>query len=279
MSEVRAWGEGHEGLTNAVDHLDEIVRLEQALVDSLEFPEVSRRDVHVHLGTDADGHGLTPDDLIVDLDRWGIASAVCFPANEPGADGSFREANRAALDAAARWPQRITPFCRVDPRGEWEGAFEEAVIGGARGLKLHPVAQSFHPESDACIAAVSAATEWDIPVLLHAGFGARRLAEPLVALAKAVPGARLILAHGGRGDARALRDAFTGNHRVAFDTSLAHLPDLVALPPEQVMFGSDRPYGEHGTALHLVSKAAEVAKWSEDQLAGVLGGNIDRWLA
>jgi predicted TIM-barrel fold metal-dependent hydrolase len=57
------------------------------------------------------------------------------------------------------------------------------------------------------------------------------------------------------------------------DTSLAALADLVALPPERLLFGSDRPYGEHGTALLLVARAAEAAGWSDAQMAAVLGGN------
>ena len=57
------------------------------------------------------------------------------------------------------------------------------------------------------------------------------------------------------------------------DTSLAALADLVALPPERLLFGSDRPYGEHGTALLLVARAAEAAGWSDAQVAAVLGGN------
>ena len=57
------------------------------------------------------------------------------------------------------------------------------------------------------------------------------------------------------------------------DTSLAALADLVALPPERLLFGSDRPYGEHGTALLLVARAAECAGWSGEQVAAVLGGN------
>jgi predicted TIM-barrel fold metal-dependent hydrolase len=62
------------------------------------------------------------------------------------------------------------------------------------------------------------------------------------------------------------------------DTSLAALVDLVALPPARLVFGSDRPYGEHGTALRLVARAAEIAGWDRGQLGGVLGGNLRRLL-
>jgi predicted TIM-barrel fold metal-dependent hydrolase len=65
---------------------------------------------------------------------------------------------------------------------------------------------------------------------------------------------------------------------VVFDTSIAALPDLVSLPPERIVFGTDRPYGDHAQALHLVGAAARVAGWDATAVRGVLGGNIMRLL-
>jgi predicted TIM-barrel fold metal-dependent hydrolase len=65
---------------------------------------------------------------------------------------------------------------------------------------------------------------------------------------------------------------------VIFDTSIASLTDLVSLPPERIAFGSDRPYGDHAQALHLVGSAARGAAWDSQALAGVLGGNLLRWI-
>lgn len=238
----------------------------------------ARWDAHVHLGRDRDGHRLGAAELLADLDRHGLAGAVCFPADEPGEDGGFRAANDAVLAAAEGASGRLVPFCRVDPAGPWREALARAAGRGARGLKLHPVAQRFRPEQPEALAAVAAATERGWPVLIHAGFGARPLAPAIAAVLAAVPGCRLILAHGGRGDARALA-ALAGEHGgVSFDTSLAALPDLVGLPPERLLFGSDRPYGEHATALQLVALAGALAPWTDAQLAGVLGGNLRRLL-
>jgi predicted TIM-barrel fold metal-dependent hydrolase len=55
---------------------------------------------------------------------------------------------------------------------------------------------------------------------------------------------------------------------------LAALPDLVGLPPERLLFGSDRPYGDYATALQLVGLAARIAAWSDAQVAGILAGNL-----
>lgn len=279
---MRLWGEDAALLARLGAPVEELARLEEGLVADAGLPPAAahpRRDAHVHLGRDRDGHALAPKRLVDDLDRWGVADAVCFPADDPGPDGQFAAANARVLEAARRHPGRIVPFCRLDPGAPAaQAAMERAAAGGARGLKLHPIAQRFRPEDPACVALVCAATERGWPVLIHAGFGARALAGPVADLRAGAPGARLILAHGGRGDARALAAALREGDGVLLDTSLAALPDLVALPPERLCFGSDRPYGEHATALALVGLAARAAGWSAGQLEGVLGGNLSRAL-
>src|SRR5205823_1061284 len=138
----------------------ELESLEAELEASLDLPgRGSRLDSHVHLGLDRDGHRLGAEELRADLDRWGIARAVCFAANDAGPDGRFGAANAAVLDAARRSGGRIVPFCRLDPLRPWRDALDRAAAGGARGLKLHPVAQRFRPEAPESIAAVRAATE------------------------------------------------------------------------------------------------------------------------
>ena len=149
---------------------------------------------------------------------------MCFPANDPGPDGDFGAANAAVLEAARRADGRIVPFCRIDPlRRGAARAMDRAAAGGAVGLKLHPVAQRFRPEHPDAAAAVREATARGWPVTIHAGYGARPLARPIAALLDAAPGARLILAHGGRGDARALARLAAGRPGVLLDTSLAAL--------------------------------------------------------
>ena len=243
-------------------------------------PQTTVWDAHVHLGHDRDGHHIDARDLIRDLDQADVQLAVCFAPDDPDPDGSFARANAVVATAAAARPERIVAFCRVDPTSSaWRADLENADAAGARGLKLHPVAQRFSPDARLAIEAVAAATQRRGPVLIHAGFGARGLVAPLVGLLDAVPDARLILAHGARGDARGVREALGAHPGVWFDTSLAALPDLVDLPPTRLLFGSDRPYGEYATALDLVERAARIAGWSADDVAGVLGANLRTLLA
>ncbi|MEQ8834407.1 MAG: amidohydrolase family protein [Miltoncostaeaceae bacterium] len=272
----RVWGEDAAVLAAAGLDVAALGRLEQAVMADARPPAgVAVHDAHVHLGRDADGHQLAAGDLVADLDRHGVARAVCFPANEPGSDGQFSLANYEVARAGREHPDRIVPFCRVDPRTPGaEAAMERAAGEGARGLKLHPVAQRFRPEDPAVIVLVRRAAERGWPVLIHAGFGARPLARPLATLADAAPDATLILAHAGRGDARALRAALDGRPGIYYDTSLATVTDLVQTDPGRLLFGSDRPYGEHASAMHLVACAGWAAGWAPAQVAAVLGGNL-----
>jgi hypothetical protein len=274
----RVWGESPALLAALGLPVEELAALERELVDGLGLPDAELWDAHAHLGRDADGHALDAEGLLADLDRWGFAGAVCFAANEPGEDGQFAGANRRVLDAAAASGGRLLPFCRLDPGLPWEEPLVTAAGAGACGLKLHPIAQRFRPEDPDCVALVRAATGLGWPVLIHAGYGARPLAGPIDTLLAQAPGARLILAHGARGDARAVVEQLGDRDDVMFDTSLAALPDLVGIRPERLCLGADRPYGEHATALQLVALAARVAGWDDGQTRGVLGANLRRWL-
>jgi predicted TIM-barrel fold metal-dependent hydrolase len=278
---MRLWGEDAAVLARAGADVDVLARLERDVDAGLaRLGRVDALDAHCHLGRDADGHRLDAGRLLADLDRWGIAAAVCFPANDPGHDGQFGRANAAILEAARRADGRLVPFCRVDPgRPGATRAMELAAAGGARGLKLHPVAQRLRLEGPGVAAAVRDATERGWPVTIHAGYGARPVAGPVEALLEAVPGARLILAHAGRGDARAVGRLLARWPLLMLDTALAALPDLVAAPPERLLFGSDRPYGDHAAALTLVDAAARAAGWDADRVAAVMGGNMRALLA
>lgn len=276
----RVFGEDAALLAASGVAVDEVTAIETAVADPAQLPGRGLWvDAHVHLGRDRDGHFLDAAALLADMDRHGIASSSVFPPNDPGTDGQFSDANSLVLAAARDAPDRLLPFLRLDPGRPWENELHRGVGEGAVGLKLHPVAQGFAPESDASVAVVRAATELGLPVLFHAGYGARPLARAIDALFDAVPRARLILAHGGRGDARGLAALAERRPALLFDTSLASLPDLVALPPQRLTFGTDRPYGDHATALHLVALVARVARWSADDVDAVMWRNLRTWLS
>ena len=276
---MRLLGQDAAVLTAAGADVDALREIEAWARRAVVVPDGAQIvDAHVHLGIDRDGHALAAADLVADMDANGIAASVAFPADEPGMDGDFREANSRVADAAVAYPGRIIPFCRIDPTLPIGRVLADADTTGVRGVKLPPVAQRFHPEGDECVRVVREATDRGWPVLFHAGFGARPLGDAFARLIDQVPDARLILAHGGRGDHRALAAATAGHPGVLFDSSIAALPDLVTLAPEHIVFGSDRPYGDHAQALHLVGVAARVAGWDDTAMRGVLGETLLKWI-
>ncbi len=276
---MRLLGQDAAVLTAAGADVDALREIEAWARRAVVVPDGAQIvDAHVHLGIDRDGHALAAADLVADMDANGIAASVAFPADEPGMDGDFREANSRVTDAAVAYPGRIIPFCRIDPTLPIGRVLADADTTGVRGVKLHPVAQRFHPEGEECVRVVREATDRGWPVLFHAGFGARPLGDAFARLIDQVPDARLILAHGGRGDHRALAAVTAGHPGVLFDSSIAALPDLVTLAPERIVFGSDRPYGDHAQALHLVGVAARVAGWDDTAVRGVLGETLLKWI-
>jgi hypothetical protein len=87
----------------------------------------------------------------------------------------------------------------------------------------------------------------------------------------------LIIAHAGIADLDALARAMAGRKNVFFDTSTWSAIDLLDLyrrvPPEQVVYASDFPYGQQPGSLFIAVKSALRAGVNEQQLRGMLGGN------
>ena len=110
-----------------------------------------------------------------------------------------------------------------------------------------------------------------VPILIHGGRGLPPIAEGLRALVDDYPGATLIVAHCGIADLAELARCMSGRKGVLFDSSTWSPIDLLdtyrLIPPEQIVYASDYPYGQQPGSL-LVLKTARVAGYSEDQLAG-----------
>jgi hypothetical protein len=70
-----------------------------------------------------------------------------------------------------------------------------------------------------------------------------------------------------------------GRKGVFFDTSTWSPIDLLdfyrRIPPEQVVYASDYPYGQQPSSLLIALKTALLAGYSEDQLRGMLAGNAN----
>ena len=243
-------------------------------------PDLDIFDAHTHLGTDIDGMVGRYEELIGSMDRYGVSRAFVFCLDEPDRHPGFRAGNDRTLEFAARSDRRLVPFVRLALD---ERPIEEAhrcLDLGARGIKLHPRAQKFLLDDERLAPIFALAAERGVPVLIHAGRGLPPIAAELEHLVDAHPGAQLILAHAGIADLANLAHRFAGKRGVFFDSSVWSAIDLLGLlrlvPPEQIVYASDYPYGQQPGSLLLSLRVARVSGFDDRQLRDMFAGNANR---
>jgi predicted TIM-barrel fold metal-dependent hydrolase len=237
-------------------------------------------DAHTHLGNDIDGMVGRYEELLATMDRYGVSRAFMFCLDEPDRHPGFRAGNDRTLAFAAGSDGRLIPFVRLALD---EGPLEEAVRCldlGARGIKLHPRAQKFLLDDERLAPVFALAAERRVPILIHGGRGLPPIAAELEHLVDTHEGTQLIIAHAGIADLANLAHRFAGKRGVFFDTSVWSAIDLLGflrlVPPEQVVYASDYPYGQQPGALLLALRTARVAGFDERQLRDLFAGNANR---
>ena len=236
-------------------------------------------DAHVHLGDDIDGMAGRYEELEAIMDRYGISRCFMFCLDEPDRHPGFQAGNDRTLAFGERSQGRMIPFVRLALD---EGPIEEAtrcLDRGARGIKLHPRAQKFLLNDARLDPVFALAAERKVPILIHGGRGLPPIADELHRLVDA-HGAQLIIAHAGIADLTGLAGHFAGKAGVFFDTSVWSPIDLLSffrlVPPEQVLYASDYPYGQQPASLLISLRTARFAGMTEEQVAGMLSGNANR---
>ncbi len=237
-------------------------------------------EAHVHLGTDLDGMVGSYDELMTVFARFGIERAFVFSLDEPDRHPAFRKPNDRILEAAARSEGRLIPFVRLSLEETPIEEAERCLDLGARGIKLHPRSQGFLINDERLEPIVALAAERRVPVLIHGGRGLPPIAAGLARLVEHYPSAQLIIAHAGIADLEGLAHALAGKAGVFFDTSvwspIDQLDFFRQVPPEQILYASDYPYGQQPGALLMALRTARLSGLSDEELRMVLWENADR---
>jgi uncharacterized protein len=237
-------------------------------------------DAHTHLGTDIDGMVGRHEELDAVMDRYGISRCNVFCLDEPDRHPGFRAGNDRTLAFAERSAGRLIPFVRLDLTEDPIAEAERCLDRGARGIKLHPRAQKFVLDDERLAPVFAVAAERRVPILIHGGRGLPPIADHLHRLVESYPDAPLIIAHAGIADLSGLADRFAGKAGVFFDTSVWSAIDLLGffhlVPPEQVVYASDYPYGSQPNSLLIALRTARASGFSEKQVADMLSGNATR---
>ena len=246
-----------------------------------QVPGIELFDVHTHLGhNDPDGMSQTPEQLISLLEMAHARGAFVFPMHEP--DG-YPPANDAVLEAARGADSLLIPFCRVNPHDDPVGEAERCLDAGARGIKLHPRAENFTLEHPQVRSLIALAHERRLPVLIHAGRGIPALGLRAVELAGEHPDARLILAHAGICDLSWIWRVAQDYPNLLFDTAWWMPADLRALfalvPPGQIVFASDAPYGNPAMSAAFQLRMALDVGLSAEQIRSIASGQALRLAA
>jgi predicted TIM-barrel fold metal-dependent hydrolase len=237
-------------------------------------------DAHTHVGAnDPDGFTATAAEVLKALDLAGHHRALIFPFHEP--DG-YSAANDVVLAEAVASGGRLEPLCRLDPNADPIAEARRCLAAGARGFKLHPRAEGFELHHPEVARIVAIADERRLPVLIHAGRGIPALGRDAVALARAHPGAWIILAHAGISDLSWIwREAETLPN-LLFDTAWWSMADLLALfalvPPGQLVYASDTPYGFGLINGLLALRAGLSVGLAPEVLGQIVGGQLTRLL-
>jgi predicted TIM-barrel fold metal-dependent hydrolase len=238
-------------------------------------------DAHTHLGNDIDGMSGRLDELLGILDRYGVSRANVFCLDEPDRVPAFRAGNDRTLAFAEQSGGRLIPFVRLDLLADGAIAEAERCLDlGARGIKLHPRAQKFEITDELLAPVFGLSAERGVPILIHGGRGLPPIADNLARLVERHSSAQLIIAHAGIADLSGLAANFAGKAGVFFDTSVWSPIDLLSffrlVPPEQILYASDYPYGLQPQSLLISLRTARAAGLTEPQIVELLAGNANR---
>jgi uncharacterized protein len=242
-----------------------------------DVPDCRIVDAHTHVGDhDPSGFTATWEELTAALDAVDGRACV-FPLAEP--DG-YRTVNLACADAAGRSGGRLTAFARITPGEVEDGALEEALDAGARGIKLHLSSDDFTLADERLERVFAVADERRLPVLVHAGPEVGSVGEDALGTCARWPGLRMVLAHCGLAGLGRLWPHVPATPNLFFDTSWwtpAHLLAVFRLlPPGRILAASDLPYSTPLSALMTTGRCARQAGLDDAQVASVLGGQAAR---
>jgi hypothetical protein len=122
-----------------------------------------------------------------------------------------------------------------------------------------------------------------VPVLVHAGRGIPALGRDAVDLAGRFPAARIILAHAGVCDLAWIWRHASSLPNLFFDTAWWSAQDLLTLfslvPPGQILWGSDAPYGTPLQSQIMAFRCALQAGVAPAALESIGGGQMARLVA
>jgi len=237
------------------------------------------------LGTSISGYELKAEELLASMDANGIDKSVIVPVQPK--TYRLEPQNDAIAVTHARYPDRFTGFCRIDPR-QGEDAVTElrrcVLRLGLSGLMLNPMEEGYTINEGHAVRLVKEAGSLGVPIIIAAGYPWVAHATQIRSVAEQAEEATIIMSHGGQINISGLAQAdsflametcsnlYIGTNGVYRQDFLEECID--AFGSERVLFTSMTPVFNQGFELDR----ANSVKMEEADRPSVLGGNIMRIL-
>lgn len=270
-----------------------------------------RIDIHSHIFPDALAERALRE-LTEKTRPYESIYGVITPYANGTADGLLASSKAAGLDFSVVMPIATSPhpthtinnfaaavdqrpglrsFGTVHPRNpDVMRELERVKELGLRGIKLHPEYQNCFADEPASVAVVQKATELGLWVLFHAGLDVgihgpvHGTPERFARLRRAVPDARMILAHlGGFNMWEEVEQVLPDLVGVYVDTSysIPAFPEqrdrfarmIRAFGTDHVLFGTDSPWNDQAESIRATEKFFKEYQFSKAESDAILGGN------
>jgi len=185
------------------------------------------------------------------------------------------------INALRQHPDKLVGVYMLNPwlgKGELDAAEKAIRHQGFRGLKLHPMGNSFRADDAVVDPVLRLARRLQVPVMFHTSYGLGTEPWRVAKIAERFPDVNIIMYHAGIQPHAADAIKAAKEHRnIFFDTAHSE-PDILKavleqVPPEQIIFGTDAPWGKWKTKFELVRNSTAARP---DMQRLVMGENIVR---
>jgi len=250
-------------------------------------------DGHAHIGHDIDGTTYDALSLLGEARNYKIDRIVIFPLNEKDPGICFSKANDLVSNVTSVFPFKFIGFARLNPLDKFAFAELNRVINHLklRGIKLHPISQSFRMDDERLFKLVKTAYLYDLPVIFHTQklMGYIDLLDAfdefMKRMLKECPESKIIMGHSGMnfGVDDAIEIAKKYPRNIFLEISICK-PDVIkeivrSVNPNQIIFGTDLPYGRSKIIESAINLLTNEMNLEEGIKSKILGGNMARAIA
>lgn len=241
-------------------------------------------DLRTFIGESFNGRKQRVEDLLRSMDALNIEMAMVSPLKP--LSYNLDEANGSLADAISGHMDRLVGAVRIDP---WQPDALETLLRGVeehscRALFLNPWEEQFRADSPRLDPLMQVLSDYDIPLIIAAGYPWFSEALQVCSLASRWPDIPIVMTNGGQINISGLgqADATLALHKARnlyIETAGVYRQDFIEetlqmFGPGRILYGSGSPYFDQRYELLRV----KYLKVSREQLNAIMSDNALRLL-